>query len=61
MSAEPDPCSGCHAQALERVLAANEILHGVLWAEVDPQRGIAAAEVALGTARSFFDGAGFPP
>jgi hypothetical protein len=56
-----DNCRECReAEALDRVLAAQAVLDAVVWAEMDPQRGVASAMVALRNARSLFDAAGFP-
>ena len=59
MNDDPD-CRECReVEGLDRVLAARDVLDSVAWATCDPQRGIAAAMVALRNAIDCFSAAGF--
>jgi hypothetical protein len=59
MTARTDPCGECEAAALNRVGVATDVLTAVLWAELDPIRGVSAAMNSLREAEASFRAAGF--
>jgi hypothetical protein len=59
VSGNADLCGPCETEALLRVIAVADCLEAVLWADVDPVRGVDAAVIGLRRARAEFVAAGY--